>query len=127
MFVVSGAWCVAILAIREGVGCVHREIDVFGALRPLWIPETEKKKAKEFMTRVWQHLPIPFQTFLKEEHSEIWEHFGDDPTADTYGLNCVTGHKPGPDGSEAQPEKPVRVWTSTQPLWSKRKKYSSFS
>ena len=112
----------AILALREAVGSVHLEIDVFGALRPFWIPQAEKKEAKEFRTRVWQHLPIPFQTFLKEEHSEIWEHFGDDPTADTYGLYCVTGHKIGSDGSEAQTEKPVRVWAFKQPLWAKRKK-----
>ena len=96
------------MAIREGIGCVHLQIDVFGALRPLWIPETEKKKAKEFRTRVWQHLPVPFQTVLVEEHSEICEHFGEYPTADTYGLYSVTGDQIGPDRSEDQTENPVR-------------------
>ena len=91
-------------------------------MRLLWIPETEQKKAKEFRTRVWQHLPVPFQTFLKEEHSEICEHFGEYPTADTYGLYCVTGDQIGPDRSEDQTEKPVRVWAFKPPLWSKRKK-----
>ena len=114
----------AILALREAVGSVHLEIDVFGALRPFWIPQAEKKEAKEFRTRVWQHLPIPFQTFLKEEHSDICEHFDDDPTADTYGLYCVSGHKIGSDGSEAQTEKPVRVQAFTQPLCSKRKQHT---
>ena len=97
-------------------------LEVFGALRPLWFPETEKKKKKEFGTRVWEHLPVPFQRFLEEEHPEICEHFDPDPTADPDGLYCVTGDEIGPDRSEDQTEKPVRVWAFKQPLWVQIKK-----
>ena len=65
---------------------------------------------------------MPFQTFLKEEHREICEHFDEDPTADSFDLYCVTGDEIGPDKSEDQTEKPVRVWAFKQPLWAKRKK-----
>ena len=102
---------------RVNLMAYYMSLEVFGALRPLWLVTTEKKKARGFRTRVWQHLPIPFQTFLTEEHPEICEHFEKVPTADAHELYRVTGDQMGPDRSEDQTDKPVRVWAFKQPLW----------
>ena len=111
---------------RVNLMAYYMSLEVFGALRPLWVPATVTTKTREFRTRVWQHLPVPFQAFLRAEHSEVCEYFAQDSGADTYGLYCVMGDQMGPDRSEDQTEKLVRVWAFKQPLWSTRKNTPAF-
>ena len=66
-------------------------IEVFEALRPFWWLTEEESKKHIWRSRIWQHLPVPFQDLFRTGHEAASAEFIDQPTLDTCALYFVTG------------------------------------